>query len=406
MFGKRIFKGEKMKVAGIIAEYNPFHNGHAALIEKTRAAGATHIVAVMSGNFVQRGEPAIFDYSARTCAALSGGVDLVIQLPVVYAVSGAQSFARAGVSILDSLGVVDEIVFGSECADAEKIRLAAKNVYSEKLREYIAPELAKGITFASARENALKMISPESAEIIRQPNNILGVEYVAALERIGSRIKPVTFGRVGAGHGESGVFGSVASASYIRELIPDGGEWETLVPQNALEYYRKAMDKGDALTDFGKFETAVLYKMRTVSAEEIAEAPDVSEGIENRIMSAAKQASTLEELYSLAKTKRYTHARIRRIVLNTVLGITANDLAKSVPYIRILGFNSRGTEILKAAKEAAKLPVMAKTADIAEMEKTAKRVFEIECRAGDIYSLCKKNTACAGGEKAYIPLKF
>ncbi len=406
MFVKRIFKGEKMKVAGIIAEYNPFHNGHAALIEKARAAGATHIVAVMSGNFVQRGEPAIFDYSVRTCAALSCGVDLVIQLPAVYAVSGAQSFARAGVSILDSLGIVDEIVFGSECGDAEKIRIAAKNVYSEKLSEYIAPELAKGITFASARENALKMISPESAEIIRQPNNILGVEYVAALERIGSKINPVTFGRVGAGHGESGVFGTVASASYIRELISEGKEWENLVPGNAFKYYRESLNNGDALTDLSKFETAVLYKMRMATAEEIAKSPDVSEGVENRIMAAAKQAPTLEELYSAAKTKRYTHARIRRIVVNTAIGITAEDLAKPVPYIRILGFNGKGAELLKAAKETAKLPVMVKTADVSDMDKTAERVFEIECRAGDIYSLCKKNTACAGAEKNFIPLKF
>ena len=406
MFGKRIFKGEKMKVAGIIAEYNPFHNGHAALIEKVRAAGATHIVAVMSGNFVQRGEPAIFDYSVRTAAALNCGVDLVIQLPAVYAVSGAQSFARAGVAILDSLGIVDEIAFGSECGDIQKISIAAKAVYSEKLKEYITPELAKGITFASARENALKVISPESAEIIGTPNNILGVEYAAALERIGSGITPVTFGRVGADHGESGVFGSVASASYIRELVSEGKEWEKLVPENALEYYQKALSKGDALTDSAKFETAVLYKMRTVSAEEISKSPDVSEGIENRILSAAKQASTLEELYSAAKTKRYTHARIRRIVVNTAIGITAQDLAKPVPYIRILGFNSRGAELLKAAKETAKLPVMVKTADISDMNSDAKRVFEIECRAGDIYSLCKQNTSCAGSEKTFIPLKF
>ena len=406
MLGTKNFKGEMMKVAGIIAEYNPFHNGHAVLIEKARAAGATHIVAVMSGNFVQRGEPAIFDYASRVGAALSAGVDLVIQLPAVYALSGAQSFARAGVEILDSLGFVDEIVFGSECADIEKIRLAAKLILSDKLKEYITPELAKGITFAVARENALRQISPESAEIIRQPNNILGVEYVAALEKIASKINPVTFSRVGAGHGESGIFGSVASASYIRELISSGGEWGNLVPEKAFEYYRKSFENGDVLADFAKFETVALYKMRTVSAAEISRAPDVSEGIENRILYAAKQASTLEELYSAVKTKRYTHARIRRIVVNSVIGITSEDRAIPVPYIRILGFNDRGAELLKTAKETVTLPVMAKTADIADMSDAAKRVFEIECTAGDIYSLCKKNTACAGSEKTYIPLKF
>lgn len=395
-----------MKVAGIIAEYNPFHNGHAALIEKARAAGATHIVAVMSGNFVQRGEPAVFDYSVRTGAALNCGADLVIQLPAVYAVSGAQSFARAGVAILDALGFVDEIVFGSECADIERIRDAAKAVYSQEINEIIVSKLSEGVTFAAAREKALAEISPESAEIIRRPNNILGVEYVAALDRINSNIKPVTFGRVGAGHGESGIFGSVASASYIRELIANGEEWRKLVPEKAFEFYKKAIYDEGKLCDYGKFETAVLYKMRTVSLPELARSPDVSEGIENRIYAAARQATTLDELYSLAKTKRYTHARIRRIVVNTAIGITAQDLKIPVPYIRILGFNCAGAGLLKTAKETAKLPVMAKTSDVADMSSEAERVFGIECRAGDIYSLCRQKTACADSEKTYIPLIF
>ncbi len=395
-----------MKVAGIIAEYNPFHNGHAALIEKARAAGATHIVAVMSGNFVQRGEPAAFDYSVRTAAALNCGADLVIQLPAVYAVSGAQSFARAGVEILDALGFVDEIVFGSECADIDKIRIAAKAVYSQEINDIIVSELSKGVTFAVARENALAEISPESAGVIRQPNNILGVEYAAALDRIQSKIKPATFGRVGAGHGESGIFGSVASASYIRELIANGENWNKLVPEKAFDYYKKAISDEDSLLDYRKFETAVLYKMRTVSLHELAKSPDISEGIENRIFAAARQASTLEELYSLAKTKRYTHARIRRIVVNTAIGITAEDLKIPAPYIRILGFNGAGAGLLKTAKESARLPVMVKTADITEMDKSAKRVFEIECRAGDIYSLCRNKTACADTEKLFVPIIF
>lgn len=395
-----------MKVAGIIAEYNPFHNGHAALIEKARAAGATHIVAVMSGNFVQRGECAVFSYRPRVAAALSCGADLVIQLPAVYALSGAQSFARAGVEILDSLGFVDEIVFGSECGDIKKITDAATAVYSEEIDFIIKKELAEGITYAAARENALRKINPESADLIREPNNILGVEYVSAIRKINSKMCPVTFGRVGAGHGERGVFGEVASASYIRELISNGEKWQNLVPEKALGYFEKAISDGDYMPDNGKFETALLYKMRTVSAQELAAAPDVSEGIENRIFAAAKQASTTQELFSAAKTKRYTLARIRRIVMNTVIGITSEDLRKQVPYIRVLGFNTAGAQLLKTAKETACLPVMTKTADILKMDNNAARVFEIECRAGDIYSLCKQKTEPAGTEKEYVPIIF
>lgn len=395
-----------MKVAGIIAEYNPFHNGHALLIEKARVAGATHIVAVMSGNFVQRGECAVFSYRPRVAAALSCGADLVIQLPAVYALSGAQSFARAGVEILDSLGFVDEIVFGSECGDIKKITDAATAVYSEEIDSVIKKELAEGITYAAARENALRKISTESADLIREPNNILGVEYVSAIRKINSKMCPVTFGRVGAGHGERGVFGDIASASYIRELIRNGGKWQNLVPEKALGYFEKAISDGDYMPDNGKFETALLYKMRTVSAQELASAPDVSEGIENRIFAAAKQASTTQELFSAAKTKRYTLARIRRIVMNTVIGITSEDLRKQVPYIRVLGFNTAGAQLLKTAKETARLPVMTKTADILKMDNNAARVFEIECRAGDIYSLCKQKTEPAGTEKEYVPIIF
>ena len=395
-----------MKVAGIIAEYNPFHNGHAALIEKARAAGATHIVAVMSGNFVQRGECAVFSYRPRVAAALSCGADLVIQLPAVYALSGAQSIPRAGVEILDSLGFVDEIVFGSECGDIKKITDAATAVYSEEIDSVIKKELAEGITYAAARENALRKISTESADLIREPNNILGVEYVSAIRKINSKMCPVTFGRVGAGHGERGIFGEVASASYIRELISNGEKWQNLVPEKALGYFEKAISDGDYMPDNGKFETALLYKMRTVSAQELAAAPDVSEGIENRIFAAAKQASTTQELFSAAKTKRYTLARIRRIVMNTVIGITSEDLRKQVPYIRVLGFNTAGAQLLKTAKDTARLPVMTKTADILKMDNNAARVFEIECRAGDIYSLCKQKTEPAGTEKEYVPIIF
>ena len=390
-----------MKVAGIIAEYNPFHKGHELLIRRARENGATHIVVVMSGNYVQRGEPAVFSHPARVRAALECGADLVLQLPVVYAVSGAQRFARAGVRILDALGCVDELVFGSECGDAEKIVSAARAVYSEKVQELIGAEMEKGITFAAARENALRSVNEEFADIIRTPNNILGVEYAAAIDEIGSSMKPVTFRREGAGHGMSDETDGIASASHIRNLISQGRKWERFVPGSAAEIFVNEIRMQKAIVNYDKFETAVLFKLRTTDSSQLALAPDVSEGIENRIIAASADSVSLEELYSNAKTKRYTHARIRRIVLCHLLGITENDCRLQVPYIRLLGLNMRGAELMKAAKEAATLPVISKTADIIKADETAKRIFEIECRASDIYSVLHEKTLPCGSEKDF-----
>ncbi len=388
-----------MKVAGIIAEFNPFHNGHRLLVQKAREAGYTHVVAVMSGNFVQRGEPAIFHHSVRTKAALENGVDLVLQLPSVYAMSGAQSFARAGAEILDGFGVVDSLVFGSECGDIRLLSETADTVYGEKIKAFIPEELDKGISFAAARENALRKINPAYADVIKSPNNILGVEYIAALKKLGSRISPITFERIGAAHDSDDTDGNIAGASMIRELIKNGGDWEKLVPDNTAEIYSNS-----DIADMSRMEKAVLYKIRTVTAEELSKVPDISEGIENRIISAAKQSVSLEELYSLAKTKRYSHARIRRIVWNCLLGVTAEDLNKSVPYIRIVGFNRRGAELIKASKETANLPVISKPAELSLLDETARRVFSLECTAGDIYSLCYENPAVCGTEKSLRPV--
>lgn len=393
-----------MKVAGIIAEYNPFHNGHALLIEKARRAGATHVVAVMSSNFVQRGEPAIFHHRERTEAALRGGADLVIQLPCTYALSGARSFARAGIKLLDALGCVDWLVFGSECGDVEKLTRAAKAIYSPEVQSGISEEMSKGLPFATARENALRKLYPESAGLIGQPNNILGVEYIAAIKSIGSSVVPLTFKREGAAHNATETVGATASASLIRELVLSGKDWQGFVPQTAARIFAKAMDEKRGPVSIAENQKAVLYKMRSVAAAELAKAPDVSEGIENRILNAAAKAVTLEELYSLTKTKRYSHARIRRIVMNSFLEITAEDLKISPPYLRITGFNSNGAQLIKTAKETAKLPVITKAADLADLGSDAQRIFAIECRAGDIYSLFTPEVMPCGEEKRFVPI--
>lgn len=393
-----------MKVAGIIAEYNPFHNGHALLAEKARKAGATHIVAVMSGNFVQRGDIAVFPHGTRTEAALACGVDLVIQLPCVYALSGAQSFARAGVEILDALGCVDELIFGSECGNIDKIVSAANCVYGDEITPHIKAELSKGISFAAARENALRLVNAEAAEIIKQPNNILGIEYAAAIKRAGSVMKPVTFPREGAEHDGVCTNGNIASASHIRNMLKTGGEWKCFVPQRAAEIYEKASEQKKGPAFLENAEKSVLYSVRMLSREDFAKAPDISEGIENRIYEAAHKSVSLNELYDIAKTKRYSYARIRRIVLNSFLGITAKDSVVSVPYIRVTGFNSKGAEILRRLKDETRLPVITKAADVSSLSEEAERMFKIECRAGDLYTLFQPEIKPCGEEKAFVPV--
>ena len=383
-----------MQVAGIIAEYNPFHNGHKYLIEKLRESGVTHIIAAMSGNFVQRGEPALFETSTRVKAALAGGVDLVLQLPVAYSVSGAANFAYGGVSLLNATGVVDTLAFGSECGDIKALESVSKILLSGCLEEKIRKELETGITYAKARENALKNADEKLAGILAEPNNILAVEYINSLKKLDSKIAPYTVKRMGASHDSSEKVSNIASASEIRKMIVDGENWGNFVPNSEIYY-----DNGKInFVAFNKFEIATLYKMRIISADEIAKSPDVSEGIENRIFAAARRAATLDELYSLAKTKRYTHARIRRIVLNTMLEITAEDAAATVPYIRVLGFNDRGAELIRVMKNKAKLPLVTKAADIASLPECCKNTFELERRTTDIYSLFLENPDSCNAE--------
>ena len=386
-----------MKTAAVICEFNPFHNGHALLARKAREGGATHIIGIMSGSFVQRGEPACESTAERVSAALDNGFDLMIQLPVPYAVSGAARFASGGVRIADACGCVDSLVFGSECADAKMLEKTSEILRLPETDAAVLGALSEGITYAAARENAVRAKDPACADILKNPNDILAVEYINALRSLGSTITPEPIKREGSAHGSSETGGGIASSSEIRRRMSEGEEWLGFVPGGCVSPANPV--------DYGKFETLMLHTLRSITADELALCPDISEGIENRLVSAAAQASSLDEFYSLAKTKRYTHSRIRRIALSALLGITADDTRLPVPYLRLLGFGSGGAELVRIMKESAKLPVISKTADMKDASAQAQRVFALECRAGDIYSLLLKNPLPGGEEKRYIPVK-
>lgn len=385
-----------MLTAGIICEYNPFHFGHGYLIRQLREHGATHIVAVMSGNFVQRGEAAILSKHARTLQALLCGADLVVELPLPWAVSGAERFALGGVSLLDAIGA-DFIGFGSECGNVERLKEASLALSSPLLRESMRGMLEKGSTFAAARQSAVgQLYGKETAELLRDPNNILGIEYLKAIDRIGSGITPLTVRRHGSAHDAKSCCGPYASSGQIRELLQKGLDVSALMPPAAFSVLQEEMRAGKAPASLFRAERAVLAQLRRMTRSDFAALPDLSEGLENRIFSAARQATGLEELYSLAKTKRYPLARIRRTVLSAFLGLQAGHCHGFPPYIRVLGIGERGPEILQRAKAAAKLPIVSRPAGLSALGDSARALADLESRAADLYALCLPKTAPCG----------
>ncbi len=367
-----------MKTAAVVAEYNPFHCGHKYQLDKTREAGATHIIAIMSGNFVQRGEAAIFDKFTRAKAAVECGADLVVELPLPWAMSTAQSFARGAVSLAGALGCVDMLSFGSECEDVSALEHVADTVYSPEFESKISELLPHCVSYAKAREQAVSSLCGEQfASLLTNPNSILAVEYIAAAKKFGFDFEFNAVRRMGDGYNSLSASGNgFASASAIRRLIASGSGYSSYVPVSYPSEF----------CDFSKLDTTVLYALRKMTAEEISLAPDISEGLENRIFEAVKNSGSFDELVESVKTKRYPTARIRRIVMSLLLGVKAVYSQGLPPYIRILACNEKGREILSAANPS--LPVVARASQFKQLEGTAGEIFALECMADDIYALC------------------
>ena len=379
-----------MKISGIIAEYNPFHSGHEYQLHTARRLGATHIAVCMSGNFVQRGECAVISKHARTLAALRGGADLVLELPLPYAIASAEGFAFGGISILNALGCVDTLVFGAECENIDLLKAAAKAVDSDEIKEKLLKYLDDGIVFPKARELAVnELFGGDIAAVLTEPNNTLGVEYIKWLARLGSSIKPEAMLRTGAAHGSTKPAGGIASASYIREQMKKhSSEWRTLVPSGALKVYDEEFKQKHAPCSLSNIERGMLGKLRNMSADEYLSVADVSEGLHNKLAASVKTAGSLEELYDSVKSKRYTHSRIRRIVLSAYLGVNKDMQKISPPYIRVLGMNSRGAEILACAKKSCALPINTSLADLSKLGAECAAFVQSEASATDIFSLC------------------
>ena len=377
-----------MHTIGIISEYNPFHSGHRYQLDQVRKTFGEDcaIVCAMSGNWVQRGDAAITDKWARAEMALHGGADLVLEIPTLWAASSAETFARGGVSILDATGVVDTLCFGSEAGQVEPLQAVVDCLDSPLWRNRLRHHLDKGLSFPAARHKATSDLIGDQADCLRHPNNNLGIEYLRAMKAVGASMEAYTLRREGAAHDDASDGEQIhVSASHLRARFA-AHDPKPMTPHMRAEDEIEVRADPAFLTEC---ERAILAKLRTMEPEDLAKLPDSSEGLCDRLYAAARQARSLDELYALTKTKRYTHARIRRMVLWAFLGLTEADRPESIPYLRVLGFTERGQLLLKKMKKSASLPILVKPAHASKLSPEAQRIFQLEARCTGMHDLCR-----------------
>jgi len=389
------------KVLGIVSEYNPFHNGHLYHLEQSKKmTSSNYTVAIMSGNFTQRGSTSLLDKWSKAEAAIHNGIDLVLELPVLYATSSAENFADGAVKILDSLKVVDYISFGAETSDIDVLDKLADVLYREpkQYKTLLSHELSKGFSFPKARENALMMYLNDIRKytnVLSSPNNILGIEYIKALKKYKSKIQPVSIARYEAGYNDNFYSGNIASATAIRNIVKNGGFdiLRRLLPASSYSILIENIKQGHIVPDLSVFEKEIIYNLRKMDVSEIAELPDISEGLEFAIQKAANSCNTLVEFFNIIKSKRYTSTRIQRILLYSLLGITKKDMImskKTIPYIRVLGLNNRGKFLIsEIAKANPKLEIITSVKRFVDSNsnKNLKLMLEKDIWATNVYTI-------------------
>lgn len=391
-----------MNVCGIIAEYNPFHNGHLYHIQETKKiTGADAIVAIMSGNFIQRGMPALFDKWTRTKMALQNGVDLVIELPLYYATSSAEFFAQGSIALLDGLGIINNLSFGSSTGDIDTLKRIANVLFlePENYKKMLDSELKRGSSYPMARSNALKNFLKKEfdakyiSDILLDPNNILGIEYLKAMLSFNSQIKPISIVRKGGDYNSKTVVDRICSATAIRELLEknDLDAIKDVMPEASFNILNDNIINGKAPMFLKNFEGEILYSLRKYSAQELASIADVTEGLENLIKKASSEGMELEGLIDIIKTKRYTRTRIQRILLHTLLDIKKDEIENykyNPQYIRVLGFTKNGEKVLSQISNNSNLPIITSPSKfIKNANEIAKMMLEKDILGTNIYTL-------------------
>lgn len=387
-------------VLGIIAEYNPFHNGHLYhLLKSKELTKDDYCIAIIGGNFTQRGEASLIDKWTKAEMALANGIDLVIELPTLYSVSSAENFAEGAIKILSSLKIVDHLSFGAESDNLNKLNVIANTLFKEpkEYKNILQIELNKGLSFPKARENALvKYLNDNSYSLIlNEPNNILAIEYLKALKKYKSDISPVLIPRKKTGHLTNEYTGQVSSASAIRNMIKTNRtrNLKTTLTPSSYTILADEMNKGHFVPNMYAFEKIIIYNLRKMTLEEIKNLPDVSEGLENVIKKAAVSCNSIDEFINIASSKRYTETRLKRILLCSLLGITKKDMQiakKTIPYVRILGFNDNGKKLIsQISKNNPNLEIVTSVKKFIDSNKNKNlhAIIEKDIYATDVYTL-------------------
>ena len=371
-----------MKNCAIICEYNPMHSGHVYQIEQTRKkTGCDNIIAIMSGSFTQRGIPAIYDKWSRTEAALKNGVDMVIELPAVFATTPAEKFAMGGVLTANSLGIIDTLSFGCEIVDMDILYEIANELLNEScaFKKVLKDFLNTGLSLAAAREKALEEVLPQAKGVLKGSNTILAIEYIKALIQTNSSIKPVAIKRTGQDENDPSITSSFPSAFAIRSAIYKGESLDNIIPSNISNIF-----KNKTAVFNNMLYTLVRYKLLSSNIDELFSIADVSEGLENKMLSAALSANSTDDLINTIKSKRYTYARISRILTSLLLGITKKtscDACNNIEYVRVLGVKKEATYLLSELSKHANAPV------ITNPKNCESEYIKYDILASDIHSI-------------------
>lgn len=377
-----------MSVVGIIAEYHPFHRGHAWQIAEVRRrlGDDTTVVAAMSGNFVQRGDMAVFSKHARAEMALLGGADLVLELPTPWACATAERFAQGGVAILAGTGVVTHLAFGCETGELPPLADVAAGLQHPGFPDLLRGYLAHGMTFAAARQAALTELVGSSADALASPNNALAVEYLRSLAELAPAVLPLALPRIGSAH-DSDELGVYPSASAIRRVLLSGEDWSSLVGEETAAIMEREMEAGRAPVTMKAAERGVLARLRSMEESAFLPFDGGNEGLYRRFYAAVHSSVGVEGILETAKTKRYSLARLRRMLMHCYLGVPEAAQGALPPYLRVLGANERGRGLLRQMRKSASLPIITKPADARKLDETARSVFLSEAACTDLYTL-------------------
>jgi predicted nucleotidyltransferase len=399
-----------MNTVGIIAEYNPFHNGHKYHLEQSKKiTGADYVVVVMSGNYVQRGEPAIVDKWTRTKMALQNGADIVIELPSIYASSSAEGFAHAAISLLNATGIVSSVCFGSETADISFMKELADILVNEPepYKTLLKSELSKGLVFPKARANALKAYTKNESSFIESPNNILAIEYIKALNRLKSAIVPYTIQREAAQYHSTSIDSDISSATAIRLNLKNNtiNAIDHVIPKESIDTFLDTLNKGIGPIYFDDYSQLLHYKLRTQSVEQLSDILDITEGIENRILNASYSHFMISDIVNFVKTKRYTYTKIQRALLHILLDFKKADIqaySNTLPYLRVLGFRKSSEALLSNLCKKAIIPVITNTKKVNKtLSPIGVKMFHQEAVSTDTYFLNTPDLSQRTANKEY-----